>query len=503
MSFEFKFPDVGEGIVEGKLIKWLVKEGDIIKQDQNIAEVETDKAVVEIPSPKAGTVEKLLYKETDTVLVGKPIMRILEMGESGQKKEGVPVPAIEQCIPVEKAPAPGQRAPSKQATEGITASNNQVLAMPAVRKYAQETGIDLSLVPASGKEGNVTIEDVDRSLGGQSGTQRQPPARAPFSAPVRSPAPTIPYTPQRPLNIAQQPAKDVLATPATRQYARELGVDITTVKGAGPLGQVTREDVQKATQIQPTPSLQRPARSTLSYSIPNECEERVPMPARRLAIARRTMESKEATVTVTVSDEADLTELVAIREKEKQVLAEKGIKLTYLPFFIKAVVIALQNHPYFNAAIDVEKREIILKKKYHIGIATDTPDGLIVPVIKDADKKSITDLAAELGILAQKARENKLTRDEITGSTFSISSLGNIGAGVFTTVLNYPEVSILGIGTIKDKPAARNGKVEIRKLCTFSLGFDHRIVDGADASRFLQTIIKHLEDPDLLFMEMD
>jgi len=282
---------------------------------------------------------------------------------------------------------------------------------------------------------------------------------------------------------------EVLATPAVRALARELGIRLETLKGTGPSGSITPEDVKRGAE---KPAAAEDRLGTV---------ERVPLRGLRRTIARNLMISQKTTVSVTSMDEADITELWDLREREKKTLQAKGIHLTFLPFFIKAVQHSLSEHPLLNASVDEPKEEIILKKYYNIGVAVDTPEGLMVPVIRDAGKKTILELAAEIQELSRKARERKITLEEMRGSTFTITNYGHFGGIFATPVINYPDVAILGTGKISDKPWVKDGQILIRKILPLSLTFDHRVTDGVDASLFLSKIINYLEDPALLFIE--
>ena len=446
--FEFLFPDVGEGINEGKLIKWTVKEGDKVKEDQTLAEIETDKAVVEIPSPKTGTIAKLHHKEGDIVTVGNPLVTI----DDGAG------PAVSSSRASEKeAPAKQQASIGVKKIESRTSS--EILAAPRVRRLAQEIGVDLAQVKGTGKDGTITEEDI----------------RA-FQ--------------QNPIVTASQSSngsEDILASPSVRRLARELGVDLMSIQPTGPGGKVTEEDVQKSK-----------AGGSAPISVGKNAEI-IEMSGIRKAIARKMLESLEKAPQVTHCEEIDVTALVGIRQKEKDALKEKGIKLTYLPFVIKAVIQALQSHPKLNASVDGER--IILKKYYNIGIATGTEAGLLVPNIKDADKKTILELANEISTLVEKARDKKLLPEEMRNGTFTITSIGSIGGQIFTPILNFPETGILGLGKIMDKPIVRKGRIEIGKMMFLCLSFDHRVIDGDEAAAFVKEIQDLLENPDLLMME--
>ncbi|MDP2666055.1 MAG: dihydrolipoamide acetyltransferase family protein [Candidatus Diapherotrites archaeon] len=478
MPYDFKFPDVGEGTTEGTLIKWLVKEGETIKVDQAIAEIETDKAVVEIPAPKAGVILKLYGKPGELIKVGSVLATIGEAGEQA----GSPSPAATPATP-----APASTAPSSP----------------------------VSPAPATGKKTSVPL-----------------PPKTPPPLPEKSQTPPL----SSPANAP------VLATPATRQLARSLNVDIQKVKGTGPQGRITDTDVQDAASLQsatgtaaipvsrrPQPGEDTPAQGLSQVHPKNTIEtqqgthaisplahpdatipawktegeeERVPIKGLRKVISDRMVKSMFTAVQVTHMDECDVTALVALRNKEKKILEKKGIKLTFLPFIAKAVAAALQNHPILNASIDDARQEVVYKKYYHIGIAVDTEEGLIVPVIRDVDKKSIAQLAKEMQDMAARTRERKTAPEDLKGSTFTLTNIGTLGGTYSTPVINWPEAAILGIGKIQEKPVMKDGKIVPRHLVSLSLTFDHRLVDGAQAVRFTNEIIQHLEDPGLFLVDV-
>jgi pyruvate dehydrogenase E2 component (dihydrolipoamide acetyltransferase) len=404
---DIKFPDVGEGITEGTLVKWLVKAGDEIKADQAVAEIETDKAIVEIPSPKGGRILKLFGKEGDVIKVGSALASLALPGEEVKIPEAKPPEVKPEIKPPEIKP------PEK---------------------------------PEMGR---------------------------------------------------------VLATPSTRRIARELGVDISKVIGSGPGGRVTDEDVRKAAEAAVKPLEVKPPEATPAIKPEiKPAEERIPIKGIRKTIAERMVKSLFTAPHVVSMDEADVTELVKLREKEKKLAEEKGIKLTYLAFIVKAVTVALKQHPYLNASIDSEKNEIILKRYYNIGIAVDTPEGLMVPVIKNADQKSIMELAQETERLAEEARSRKIKLPDLKGNTFTITNIGSIGGLFSTPIINPPDVAILGVHRIRDMPAVIDGDIRIRKILPLVLSFDHRVLDGAQAARFMNTLIEHLKDPDLLLLDV-
>jgi len=398
MAKEFRFPDVGEGITEGEVVRWLVKEGDEIKADETLAEIETDKAVVEMPSPYSGTVLKLHFKEKDLIKVGQVLVTI------GEKGEAVP----------EAAPAPA----------GI----------PAAR-------------PA---------------------------------APVQAAAPGR--------------TGEVLATPKVRALAKELGIDINAVPGTGPAGRITEEDVRSAKEkpAEKKPAIKIKAKYDLFGSL-----ERIPLRGVRRATAKKMRESLDKAAHVTHCDEADAGALIALREKMKPEAEAAGIKLSYLPFIVKALIEALKLHPTLNATLDDEEGEIVVKKYYNIGIAVDVPDGLIVPVVKMADQKSVLDIAAEIQALAKAARERTLDLADLKGGTFSITNVGVFGGDFATPIINYPEAAILATMKIADRARVENGAVVVKKTLPLCLSFDHRIIDGAEAARFTRDLIRFLENPEI------
>jgi 2-oxoglutarate dehydrogenase complex dihydrolipoamide succinyltransferase (E2) component len=402
---DLKLPDIGEGIAEGEILKWLVKEGESVKEEQPLVEVMTDKVNVQIPSPKSGTVTRILAKEGESVKVGQVIL-VIDGGNGEQ--------------------------------------------------------------PAS------------------------PKAAAPASRPA---------TPPNPQTQGQQSggAEGVLATPATRKLAREMGVDIRGVPGSGSMGRVTEEDVRKAAGRGATVTA---TTTTVGHQAGRPNEERVPVRGLRKIVAERMTKSIHTTAQVTHVDEADMTELVLLREAFKGSAEKRGVKLTFLPLMIKAVVPALKEFPYVNASLDEEAGEIVLKKSYNVGIATDTENGLVVPVVKDADKKDVFEIAAEIQQLAAKARSGQLTLDDVHGSTFTITNQGSVGGLFATPIINYPESAILGTHKISKRPLVRDGKIEVRDVMYLSLSFDHRILDGAYAARFVNKVIGVIQDPKLLLAEI-
>jgi pyruvate dehydrogenase E2 component (dihydrolipoamide acetyltransferase) len=454
MAFDFNFPDVGEGIHEGKIVKWHVKEGDTIKADDTLAEVETDKAVVEIPSPKAGKITKLYHKEGEVMKVGEVMATIEEVAGATPSVPANPVqtPAATITAPTTQ-PAPVAAQPASTPTE---------------ETHQESTGVVGSLEE---------------------------------TAPGVWKAPT--------LEMSGAVFGDVVMTPTTEPAPQPVAqVAAQTSQTPAPSAQPT------TTPTQPQPTTAAPAPSTGGIGVVKAgikavkkydlfgYVDRAKYEGIRKAIGDQMVKSKFTIPHVTHTDMADVTDLFQLRDKEKVAAEKDGIKLTFLPFFIKAVVAGLKKHPYLNASLNEQDAEIILKKYFNIGIAVDTEHGLFVPVIKGADKKSILDMAKEIMQLAAKAREKKLNAMDMKGGTFTITNIGSAGGGWFATpVINYPESAILGTGMIQDMVVAVDGKAKVRKMLPLSLSFDHRIIDGAEAARFVMTVKAHLEDPSLMLVE--
>lgn len=426
MAYDFKLPDLGEGIHEGEIKKWLVKVGDTLKEHQPIAEVETDKAVVDLPSPKAGKVLAIHYKEGDTVKVGDTVITIGEAGE--------------------KAGAPAAQ-PSR-------------LSVPPARKIAKG---------ATGAVGELE------------------------EAPDEDEAPAPKPVPKSDVTV-------VSALPAVRKLATELGVDVTRVHGTGPGGRITDADVRNASgRVPPAAAIEKKAPRITFEDYGRVL--RIPLKGLRRTISENLTRAFQTTVPVTHMDEIDVTELWAIRQKKKKIAEDKGYPLTFLPFVAKACVIALKEHPYVNSSLDDGSGDIVVKQYFNIGFAVDTTEGLIVPVIKGCDQKSILDIAKDLYARAEETRNREIKLDDLKGGTFTITNIGTIGGTHATPIINHPECAILALGAIQDKVVVREGKAVIRKILPVSLTFDHRIIDGAEAARFVNDLKKHLEDPSLMLLE--
>ncbi|ERN53111.1 2-oxo acid dehydrogenase subunit E2 [Alkalihalophilus marmarensis] len=428
MAYEFKLPDIGEGIHEGEIVKWFVKPGDEIKEDDILLEVQNDKAVVEIPSPVDGKVLEVKVEEGTVSIVGDVLVTI-DAGDANPAEESA---SQEEAEPAKEEPKEEKKeeAPKADNTNDDN-DDTRVIAMPSVRKFAREKGVNIKQVNGTGKNGRILKEDIENHLNGG----------------------------------GADTASDAKADTAD-----------------------TKQD-QAAAKSEPT-------------AIPaGEMEERVPFKGVRKAIAKAMVNSKHTAPHVTHMDEVEVSALVAHRKQYKEIAAEQGTKLTYLPYVVKALTAALRKYPALNASIDDANDEIVYKKYFNIGIAADTEHGLFVPVVKDADRKSIFALADEINELAVKARDGKLSGAEMKGGSATISNVGSARGLWFTPVINHPEVAILGIGRIEEKPVVKNGEIVAAPVLALSISYDHRLIDGVTAQNALNHVKRLLNDPQLLLME--
>ncbi|MCY3682419.1 MAG: 2-oxo acid dehydrogenase subunit E2 [Gemmatimonadetes bacterium] len=417
MATEFKLPDLGEGVEAGDVVSVLVAEGDTIEVDQSVVELETDKALVEVPSSIAGTITKIHISAGDRVPVGSLLISV-EEGE----QQAVPEPEVEAPVPApEEEPEPTARAP-------------------------------------------------------------EPTPSAP-----RPPAPTSNGDP-------------IPAAPSTRRLARELGVDLTQVAGSGPGGRISQDDIKAAVRDRQTGSSVSVAPSELPDFSRWGNIERQPLSKVRQIIAKNMSQAWQQVAHVTQFDRADVTDLEAFRQRNKEKTEALGAKLTPTVLALKAIITALKTFPQFNASLDAGTNEIILKHYYNLGIAVDTERGLLVPVIKDVDRKDILELALELGDISNRARTGKIGLDELQGGTFTVTNLGSLGVGEFTPIVNHPEVAILGFGRAREEATVREGRIEPRLIMPLALSYDHRVIDGADGARFMRKIVDALENPELMLM---
>jgi pyruvate dehydrogenase E2 component (dihydrolipoamide acetyltransferase) len=467
--WEFKLPDIGEGVTEGEIVAWLIKAGDIVKEDQPMIEVMTDKATVTITSPKAGRVVET---------VGGP---------------GTVV-AVHSVLVVFELDASITAASDKAASAGGGGNGHA---------NGHGNGHGNGGTPKS-EPAATAVGDIKENLPGMGGGAARGGGGASLGA--GGGGLVAGYFNEKPL-----------ATPATRKLARDMEIDLRSVPPTGPQGRVTKVDVEtfakapaagRASQgagASPSPSTSTPVqgRDPIKITAPaGAVEERVPFAGVRRKIAQKMAQSVHTAAHFTFVEECDVTALKALRARLKPAAEAQGVKLTFLPFIVKAVVAALKKRPILNSALDESTNELVYRKYYNIGIATSTDAGLIVPVVKDADRKSLVEVSREIERVATDAKNGKSRMEDLQGSTFTITSLGADGGLFATPIINFPEVGILGVHQIKQKPVVKDGQIVIGDVMLLSLSFDHRIVDGHVGAAFAYEIIRYLEDPDRLFLEM-
>ena len=444
MATEFKLPDLGENIASGDVVTVFVSEGDIVKPGQALLEVETDKAVIEVPCPPGGLVAKVLVKKGDTVKVGQPLVLLEAAGSAPAAAETPAAPPVAAPAPA-RAPAPAPvRAPAAVQAPAPLAASAPVSAAPRPAAVAVEE-------PPTGAA-SVTIEP---------------------------------------------------AGPAVRRLARELGVDLARVKGSGPAGRIVREDVIAAVRH----ASSAPASRSRPESTSTERDDWGPIRREQLSRMRKTIAANMVRSVQTIPhltnfDDADVTELEALRKASAPEYAKNDLKLTALSFVIKAVSLSLRQHPAVNSSIDVEKGEVVYKQYVNVGLAVDTPRGLVVPVLRDCDQMSIPQVAQAIADTAEKAKNAQYSLDDLKGGTFTISNLGAVGGAYSTPIINWPEVAILLLGRARKMAVVREDRIEPRLLMPLSLSYDHRIIDGAMAARFLKEVIGYLESPGRLLLAM-
>jgi pyruvate dehydrogenase E2 component (dihydrolipoamide acetyltransferase) len=460
MLYEFRLPDIGEGVVEGEVVRWLVKEGDLLREDQPMVEVMTDKATVEIPAPRAGRVTRRMYAEGQSCPVGKVLIE-LDTGST----EGEAPAAKAVAEPTAAAPSRGDTSASAAGPSGAG-----VLATPATRKLARDAGVDIRAVTGTGPAGRVTNDDVVKM--GTLGGSPNPPAMGPAG---RSPS------------VPDAIDSGVGGRPAGRGVSGPDAIDF----GAGARGASGSDaiDLPVGARGASVPDGGRSGR------VGEAGDVRVPFRGLRKKIAENMVRSKHTAAHFTYVEEVDCTELVQLRSRANQRLAGEGIKLSFLPFIVKATAGSLEKFPQLNATLDEAAGEIVQRKRIHLGLATATEAGLLVPVVRDANSLSVVELAREIDRLAAVTRSGKAAREDLSGSTFTITSLGALGGVMAAPIINYPEVAILGVHKISRRPAVVGDKIEIRELMNLSISVDHRVVDGYEAAQFVAEIKARLEAP--------
>lgn len=445
--YNFKFADIGEGIHEGVIHEWHVEEGGPIKEGSTLFSVETDKITAEIPSPVDGIIKKINFEVGQTIYVGD-IAVVIDDG-SGEAAEEAPA-----------APAAAPAAPAPAAASAPAAEKEKESAGESGASVVGEIEVSSELIPSS--------------------TEGAAPTKA-------------------------ASGRKALATPVARHMAKELGLDINQIQGTGPNGRVMKEDIQKAADSKgaaaPAAFAGHAAAAPAQPLTVEGRTERVKLSQIRKTIAKNMVRSKFTIPHTATMDEVDVSALVKYRKALNEKMADRGIKFSFLPFIIKAVAAALKKFPIMNSSLDESTDEIILKHFVNIGLATDTENGLTVPVLKDADQMGILEIHEKITAMAEAARENKLALDDLKGGSFTISNYGTLGTRFGVPVINFPEVAILGIGTIYKKPGvSKTGTIEIQDTLPLSLCFDHRVIDGGDAGRFTVYLKQLFADPDMLLL---
>src|SRR3989440_1754894 len=441
--YEFKLADLGEGMHEAEIVQWLINVGDTTKLDQTIAKVETDKAVVELPSPVAGRVSEIRVQDGQTAKVGE----VLVIFETSTKGDGDSVPKKSENATVAATSSPTQMpslAESSSQSTSPVAARPRVQAAPAVRKLAFELGVDLAQVTPSSSSGRVSLEDV-RSYAGRTESATS--------------------------------GKQNGTSPAT------------------PVGILSKEE-----HAAPAPGTQ--IEKDLEQVSPTGEDQRQPLTGLRKRVAEHMERSWRTIPHATAFDEVDGGALIALRQALKPVAEQRGVRLTYMPLLIKLLIPLLKEFPIFNASLDEEKREIIYKRSYHVGIAADSPEGLLVPVMRNADRLTLMEVAAKLEKLIDGAHKRTLALPEVSGSTFTLNNVGSFGGGSGTPIINHPEVAILAVGRIQEKAIVLQGAVVVRPMMPLALSFDHRLIDGAMSGKFLRRFRELVENPQQLMLDM-
>ncbi|WP_254533095.1 dihydrolipoamide acetyltransferase family protein [Natrinema gelatinilyticum] len=524
---QFELPDVGEGVAEGQLLEWHVELGDSVTESQIIAEVETDKAVVDVPAPVDGTVVDRRAEAGDIVPVGD-VLVVFEVGSDGEEKLGEqPESGAEPEID------DGTASPDATETDDTTGSvdgdidggnsANRVFAAPSVRRLARELDVDITAVDSSGPGRRVTEHDVRRVAGtteaepssdgatatawtsadhgDASGSEITAVAVDGTDARVRAAQEQLETT-----AVTSADRDETLALPGTRALAHELGVDINEVPTSEtydgePL--VTDADVRTFADATTEHPATTAANGQTAEAATEETTagERVPYRGIRRTIGEQMKRARFTAPHATHHESVDVSELVAVRDELGDVAEAKGMRLTFTPFFLKAVVAGLREYPLLNSRLDEEAEEIICYDHYHVGVAVDTEHGLMVPVVENVDEKSIATLANDLARLVERAQDRSLTAGEMQGSTFTVSNGGSLGGEYATPIINYPEAAVLGFGAIRSRPWVVDGEVVARPVLPLSLSFDHRVVDGGTAARFVGDVMDYLRDPRRLLLE--
>ena len=532
MAYQFKLPDIGEGIAEGEIQKWAVAEGDTIAEDDTLLEVQNDKSVEEIPSPVSGKIVKILVGEGEVATVGQVLVEIDTPDEQTETTETVTASTTETAKSSDgvyqfKLPDIGEGIAEGEIQKWAVAEGDTIAEDDTLLEVQNDKSVEEIPSPVSGKivkilvgEGEVaTVGQVLVEIDAPGHNTASPAVQALTANKVTTPTPVAQS--QTDIVAISDPNREILAMPSVRQFARQNDVDISQVPATGKHGRITKADVEQFMQggqaaVTPAATDNRevatatPANKPVATATPikpfvsdtPEMETREKMSPTRKAIAKAMTISKQTAPHVTLFDEVEVSALMTHRKKFKTIAADKNIKLTFLPYIVKALVTVLRDFPVLNASIDDATNEIVYKHYLNIGIATDTDHGLYVPNVKHADAKSIFTIAKEITENTQKALDNQLKPADMNGGSMTISNIGSIGGGWFTPVINYPEVAILGVGKIATEPVVNaDGELAVGKVMKLSLSFDHRLIDGGTAQRAMNELKELLADPELLLME--
>ncbi|MEG0372523.1 MAG: dihydrolipoyllysine-residue acetyltransferase [Enterococcus sp.] len=545
MAYQFKLPDIGEGIAEGEIVKWFVKAGDTINEDDTLLEVQNDKSVEEIPSPVTGTIKKIIVDEGTVANVGDVLVEIDAPGhEDNEGDEGVAAesqtpeaPAAEPIVESGnsgsgggvfqfKLPDIGEGIAEGEIVKWFVKAGDTIEEDDTLLEVQNDKSVEEIPSPVTGTIKKIIVDEGTVANVGDVLVEIDAPGHNDSAASTDSAAPVeAPKTETKSASSvveSSNPDKRVLAMPSVRQYAREKDVDISQVTATGKGGRIVKEDIDAfvsgggqtapaktadsvAETAAPTSGAapakaEKPAQPFTSNM--GEMETREKLTPTRKAIAKAMVNSKHTAPHVTLHDEVEVSKLWDHRKKFKQVALDNGTKLTFLPYVVKALTATVKKYPVLNASIDDAAQEIVYKNYYNIGIATDTDHGLYVPNVKNADTKGMFKIADEINEKAALAHDGKLTGDDMRNGTITISNIGSVGGGWFTPVINYPEVAILGVGTIAQQPIVNDeGELAVGRVMKLSLSFDHRIVDGATAQKAMNNIKRLLADPELLLME--
>ena len=545
MAFKFKLPALGEGIMEGEIVSWAVAEGDEVKEDDTLVEIQNDKSVEELPSPVNGKVVKIHVAAGEVAQLGQVIIEIDAPGyEDDSAEEAAPAtPAVAPAgAPAQtaapagstssyfqfKLPALGEGIMEGEVVSWAVAEGDEVKEDDTLVEIQNDKSVEELPSPVDGKVVKIHVQAGEVATLGQVIIEIDAPGHnGPAAAVESTPAsPTavegsVPATASAPV-VAADPNRRVLAMPSVRKLAREKGIDITLVNGTGKNGRITADDVnnfngsavaaptlvaEETATVASTPAAAaapaaKAAPTTPYVSQRGEAETREPMTGMRKAISKAMVNSKHTAPHVTHFDEIEVTKLWNHRKKFKDIASERDTKLTFLPYAVKALIAAVKKYPILNASLDDATQEVVYKNYYNIGIATDTDRGLYVPNIKDANTKSMFDIADEITDLAAKAHDGKLSAGDMGQGTITISNIGSAGGKWFTPIINHPEVAILGFGSIVQQPIVNEeGELAVGRVIKLSLSYDHRVIDGATAQKAMNEIKKYLADPELLLME--